>query len=59
MLISLTDDGTALHERARAIPGVVGASIGLDRVEIDQLRTTLRKLAGNIAKAGHPPPLPE
>ena len=58
VLISLTDDGTALHERARVIPGIIGASIGLDRAEIDQLRGTLRKLSDNIAAAGPPAGLP-
>ena len=58
VLISLTAAGTELHQRARLVPGVIGQSIGLERTEIDQLRATLRKMTGNIVKAGPPQPLP-
>jgi MarR family transcriptional regulator, organic hydroperoxide resistance regulator len=58
VLISLTADGAALQQRARAVPPFAASAMGLDRAEYDQLRVLLRRLTDNIAAAPPPPGLP-
>jgi DNA-binding MarR family transcriptional regulator len=58
VLISLTADGAALQERARAVPPFAAGAMGLDRAEYDHLRVMLRRLTDNIAAAPPPPELP-
>lgn len=53
--VTLTDRGSALRERARNVPGVIGDAMGLAPDEFDQLRASLRRLTANVtdAAAGH------
>ncbi len=46
--VSLTGQGEALRERARAIPPAIGAAMALDPAETAQLKTLLRRLAANV-----------
>jgi MarR family transcriptional regulator, organic hydroperoxide resistance regulator len=57
VLITLTEEGTALRDRASALPPYAAAALGLEPAEYDQLRVLLRRLTGNAAKAaGSAPP---
>jgi DNA-binding MarR family transcriptional regulator len=47
--VSLTEQGDALRERARAIPPAIGAAMALDSAEMEQLKTLLRRLTANVA----------
>jgi DNA-binding MarR family transcriptional regulator len=51
VLITLTDQGTVLRDRAKAVPGLVGNAMGLEAAESGQLRTSLRRLTANVTKA--------
>lgn len=51
VLVTLTDQGAALRERAQAVPGVIGDAMGLEADEFDRLRATLRRLTVNVANA--------
>jgi DNA-binding MarR family transcriptional regulator len=51
VMITLTGNGAALRDRASAVPGFAGNAMGLDAAEFDQLRTSLRRLTGNVTKA--------
>lgn len=51
VLITLTDEGAALQERARAVPGFIGDAMGLEAAEFDQLRALLRRLTTNVTRA--------
>jgi DNA-binding MarR family transcriptional regulator len=58
VLITLTDQGAALYERAQAVPGFIGDAMGLDPAEFDQLHALLRRLTTNVtrvASAANPP----
>jgi DNA-binding MarR family transcriptional regulator len=46
--ISLTEEGTALRQRARAIPAAIGDAMGLEPDEFDETRATLRRLTANV-----------
>ncbi|MEV0646834.1 MarR family transcriptional regulator [Phytomonospora sp. NPDC050363] len=46
--VHLTDDGEALRERARAVPGQVAAASGLTREELVELRDVLTTLTDNL-----------
>jgi DNA-binding MarR family transcriptional regulator len=46
--ISLTEEGAALRQRARAIPAAIGTAMGLEPDEFDQTRATLRRLTANV-----------
>lgn len=57
VLITLTEQGAALQERARPIPGLIANAAGLTPAEFEQLRVLLRKLTANaIRAAGGPAP---
>jgi MarR family transcriptional regulator, organic hydroperoxide resistance regulator len=47
VLVVLTDDGAALRERARAVPGTIGEAMALDDAEFDRLRSSLRRLTAS------------
>jgi DNA-binding MarR family transcriptional regulator len=51
VLIALTDAGAALRGRAREIPVAIGEAMGLDDAESDRLRSSLRRLTGNVTRA--------
>ncbi|HEX4249689.1 MAG TPA: MarR family transcriptional regulator [Pseudonocardia sp.] len=51
VLVALTDQGAELRERARGVPGAIGAAMALDGAEFEQLRETLRRLTANVAGA--------
>jgi DNA-binding MarR family transcriptional regulator len=58
--ITLTPEGTALRERARAVPTFIGSSMGLSPAESESLRASLRRLTENVMKAaGSGKALPE
>jgi MarR family transcriptional regulator, organic hydroperoxide resistance regulator len=48
--ITLTPEGTALREQARAVPAFIGSSMGLSPAEFESLRASLR-LTENVTKA--------
>jgi MarR family transcriptional regulator, organic hydroperoxide resistance regulator len=52
VLIALTDEGAELQERVRGVPGRIGAAMGLDSDEFDELRRSLRRLTANVLRAG-------
>jgi DNA-binding MarR family transcriptional regulator len=61
VLIVMTEAGASLRERARPVPGAIGAAMGLDSDEFDRLRASLRRLTENVLRAsarqeGSPPP---
>ena len=56
VMITLTGDGAALRARARAVPAFIGAAMGLEAAEFDQLRASLRRLTSNVVKASAEPP---
>jgi DNA-binding MarR family transcriptional regulator len=47
--ITLTEEGAALRERARAIPAAIGDAMGLEAEEFEQTRATLRRLTANVS----------
>jgi MarR family transcriptional regulator, organic hydroperoxide resistance regulator len=47
--LTLTQDGAALRERARAIPAAIGDAMGLKPQEFDRTRAALRRLTANVA----------
>jgi DNA-binding MarR family transcriptional regulator len=51
VLITLTEDGTALQDRARSIPAFIATAAGLTPAEFEELRVLLRKLTANAAQA--------
>ena len=51
VLITLTEKGAALRDRAEAVPGLIGNAMGLDAAEFDQLLASLRRLTANVTKA--------
>jgi MarR family transcriptional regulator, organic hydroperoxide resistance regulator len=55
VLITLTEGGAALRERARELPAFIGNAMDLDTAEFEQLRTSLRRLTANVAKAAGAP----
>ncbi|GHG18883.1 MULTISPECIES: MarR family winged helix-turn-helix transcriptional regulator [Amycolatopsis] len=46
--ISLTEDGKALHEKARGIPDVIGAAMDLDEAGLARMRTELDRLTESV-----------
>lgn len=50
VILTLTDEGTALRERARSIPPEIGEAMGLDPDEFEQTRATLRRLTTNVTE---------
>ncbi|HST84972.1 MAG TPA: MarR family transcriptional regulator [Kineosporiaceae bacterium] len=46
--LTLTDEGAALRERARAIPAAIGDAMGLEAEEFDRTRAVLRRLTANV-----------
>lgn len=51
VLITLTEQGAALRERARPIPALIATAAGLTPDEFEQLRVLLRKLTANAIRA--------
>lgn len=49
VLVTLTQQGVALQDKARSIPPFIGTATGLVPAELDELRTLLRKLTANVA----------
>ena len=52
VLITLTEQGAAMRDKAAAIPGFIGQAMSLDPAEFDQLRASLRRLTSNVTAAG-------
>lgn len=50
VILTLTEEGVALQERARAIPSEIGEAMGLESDEFEQARATLRRLTGNVVR---------
>jgi DNA-binding MarR family transcriptional regulator len=48
VLISLTEEGAALRERAAGIPAVIGEAMGLDEAGLARLRTELDRLSASV-----------
>jgi DNA-binding MarR family transcriptional regulator len=51
VLVALTDEGAALRERALAVPGRIGAGMGLEPDEFEQVQAILRRLTANVDAA--------
>jgi DNA-binding MarR family transcriptional regulator len=51
VMITLTEQGAALRERARQIPALIAGATDLDAPEFDQLRASLRRLTANVTEA--------
>ena len=51
VLITLTEQGTALQDKARSVPAVAGNATAMETAELDQLRGLLRKLTANVTVA--------
>lgn len=51
VLITLTEQGTALQDRARSVPALAGNATAMERAELDQLLALLRKLTANVTVA--------
>lgn len=51
VLITLTEQGTALQDRARSVPALAGNATAMERAELDQLLALLRKLTANVTAA--------
>jgi DNA-binding MarR family transcriptional regulator len=49
--IALTEEGTALRERARAIPPAISRAMALTSPETGTLRTLLRRLSDSVTAA--------
>jgi hypothetical protein len=47
--VSLTGKGAELRERARAVPGAIGAAMDLPRRDVDEVRRILRRLTANLS----------
>ncbi len=59
VLITLTDQGAELRDRAAAVPRLIGNAMGLETAEFNQLYASLRRLTANVTKAAsaaHGPP---
>ncbi|MCP3803552.1 MarR family transcriptional regulator [Allokutzneria sp. A3M-2-11 16] len=50
VLVTVTEEGAALRERALELPPAIGAAMGLEDAEFDQLRSLLRKLTTSVAE---------
>jgi DNA-binding MarR family transcriptional regulator len=61
VIVTLTDGGEALRQRAAAVPAVIQAAMGLDDEQLANLRAQLRDLADSVRSAPgvvlttHPP----
>ncbi len=51
VLISLTDDGAALQDRAAGVPACLVAAMGMDLAEVIGLRDRLKDLTDSIDRA--------
>ena len=51
VLITLTEPGIALQDRARPVPAFAGNATAMETAELDQLRDLLRKLTANVTAA--------
>jgi MarR family transcriptional regulator, organic hydroperoxide resistance regulator len=51
VLITLTEQGIALQDRARSVPALAGNATAMETAELDQLRDLLRKLTANVTAA--------
>jgi DNA-binding MarR family transcriptional regulator len=51
VLITLTEEGAALRDRAAAVPGLIGSAMGLETAEFEQLHASLRRLTANVTAA--------
>ena len=49
VLVALTARGTALRERAEAVPPAIGEAMGLDEEEFDQAKKLLRRLVASVS----------
>lgn len=52
VVVSLTDDGEELRQRAAAVPAAIGAAMGLTPRQFDEAKRLLRLLADNVAADG-------
>ncbi|MFJ9843404.1 MarR family winged helix-turn-helix transcriptional regulator [Kitasatospora sp. NPDC101155] len=50
VIITLTEEGAVLRERARAIPAAIGDAMSLDPEEFERTRATLRRLTDNVTR---------
>ncbi|CAL9332440.1 Organic hydroperoxide resistance transcriptional regulator [Streptomyces sp. enrichment culture] len=50
VILTLTEEGAALRERASSIPSEIGEAMGLETDEFEQMRATLRRLTANITR---------
>ncbi|ADJ42138.1 MarR family transcriptional regulator [Amycolatopsis mediterranei S699] len=46
--VSLTESGKALHEKARGVPDVIGAAMGLDEAGLARMRAELDRLTESV-----------
>jgi DNA-binding MarR family transcriptional regulator len=51
VLITLTEQGAALQDRARSVPAFVSNATAMETAELDQIRDLLRKLTANVTAA--------
>ena len=51
VLITLTEQGTALQARARSVPALAGNATAMEKAELDQLLGLLRTLTANVTAA--------
>lgn len=49
VLVTLTEQGQKLRERARTIPTAIGDAMGLTPSQLDEARRLLRRLAANVS----------
>jgi DNA-binding MarR family transcriptional regulator len=52
VLITLTERGAELRDRAAAVPRLIGNAMGLETGEFEQLYASLRRLTANVTRAG-------
>ncbi|GAB3954453.1 MarR family transcriptional regulator [Streptomyces sparsus] len=51
--VSLTEDGSALRDRARSVPDTIGDAMGLEPEELQHTRAVLRRLTDNVSRHHH------
>jgi DNA-binding MarR family transcriptional regulator len=49
--VQLTDSGTALQDRVRTVPLMIGDAMGLDPGEFDKVDALLKRLTANVTRA--------
>jgi DNA-binding MarR family transcriptional regulator len=53
LLVTLTQEGEALREKAVRIPARIGSCVGLSKEDAKELYTLLYKVLGTCGNAGH------